>query len=235
MHIIRDETKQTWAITPVGIQENLLLRLASSRLHQGEKIKYGGMKTNPRKTNEPITALFFHIGGKLARKTARSRTGKSTITESTHPGSFKLTIKPTNPVDLEELGAMRDVCFFGSGGLIFLEAKKSVWKTSLVTTGRLCKICRKPMISMRACEWGICDEDAQICNHQYERGAIHGGGLDIGIGEFCTVCGKTKPKTAAEQKMSILDHHLAVEKELGVTIIYKNMGYSRPSDIAKAD
>ncbi|TRZ48552.1 hypothetical protein D4S03_09650 [bacterium] len=228
MQIIRDDKAGTLTLVPMTPDEIEKVGQMAKALKFGEKIVYGGIRTNHE---DKLECIYFFAASKNRWKTTKHPSGGSS-TEMVHIGGIKLELIGTSEEDQHGVERISDFCYYGSGGLILLNTIKVNNKTGLVLTGSLCKICQHPMTKLVECEWGICDKDASKCKHNYARGAIHGGGLEIGVGHCCKKCGRVKPMTGQEKKMSVADHHLAVEKELGVTILYKYMPGVTPSDLA---
>jgi hypothetical protein len=137
-----------------------------------------------------------------------------------HVDGIELILRGSAEEDKNEVGRIRDTCYFGSGSLIFIGETEVNGKKSIVTTSKRCKHCGVKMIQLVACEWNTCDACAAKCEHHYVKGAVHGGGTDIGVGKFCDICGRGKPRPEGEREKSIIEHHLEVEKELGIPVFH---------------
>lgn len=135
----------------------------------------------------------------------------------------EFTILATSEEDEKAVRQLRDAIYFGHGGFTFTGYSVRDGRPSADFTIAQCKVCNKPIISRVECEWLTCDACAAKCEHQYKRGATHGGGVDLGVGEFCGVCGRAKPKPEDEPEKPLYDHHIAAEEELGIQMIYENL------------
>jgi hypothetical protein len=229
MQIIRDDMAGTLTFVPISPDEIVKIGQIATVLKAGDKIVYDGRGIYRDRT---LKCVYFFAASKNRWKTTKYPEGGS-VTQRVHIGGIKLELIGTSEKDRHEVGQISDLCFYGSGGLILLNTIRVDDKTGLALTGSLCKICQHPMIEPAECEWGICNRDAAKCNHDWIRGPIHGGGLDIGIGFYCQKCGRVKPETEQEKKMLVPDHHLAAERELGVHIIYKHMPGVTPNDLVR--
>lgn len=196
MRVIRDEKLATYTLVPIEQEEEQILASIAATIQTGDKLSYGGRGRDGE--DDKFCTVHLHIGG------------------------VELVLGGSTEDDKYEVNGIRNTCYFGSGGLIFLGVVEVDGKKAIVTTAKYCKQCGGAMINCFACEWGICDACAAKCEHLYERGSIHGPKIDIGMGEFCGLCGRGKPKAEGEREKSQLEHHLAVERELGVKVIYKN-------------
>lgn len=215
MKIIRDEKKATFKLVPTGPKEETTVKQIVALIKPREKLVYGG-----KRRDGEHCLIHLYAGSKVEEKTQKI-SANVTFTHDVHVGGVELILRGTTKADKQVVGSIRDTCFFGSGGLIFLKTVKVDGKTSLVTTAKFCQHCGRGMIEMGRCEWKTCRACAAACEHTYKTGAVHGGGLDIGLGEYCTKCGMGKPRVHGEREKSQLEHHLAVEKEIGVHVVYK--------------
>lgn len=225
MRIIRNDSEATWTLLPTNLLERLTIYRIVNRLKPNDKIVYGGRNAD-KKTRETLSLLFF-VGSKVIPQT------RGRVTTNVREGGIKFTLKGTSSKDREEIGAIRDTCYFASGGLIFLSLPKVDGRTSILTTATHCKNCGARIIDMDRAEWRICASCVLKCEHQYKEGPTHGGGLNIGLDSFCLKCGTAKPKQLGERKRSVLEQHLAVEKELGVKIFYTDGPYETPKDVVQ--
>jgi hypothetical protein len=193
----------------------------------GERIGYGGFQRED--DDSGVGIVHLHAG---STREERVRTeGSVTFHRWEHVGGVHLALEGTTDEDKKAIARIRRICFF-SGGLIFL-GKYQVHGTSVLTvTGTYCKKCSAPIIDSGRCEWKTCAACVATCTHQYVRGAIHGGGLDIGVGEFCGICGIGKPEDENAPQRSLLEHHLAVERELGVNLFYRDGPFPTPRHAA---
>ena len=218
MKIIRDDQLATLTLIPVEGNEEQIITSIVAILKPEDKLSYGGRGRDG--DDDKFCAIYLHAGG---RKEKQSETiGNVTMIHTVHVDSVKLTLIGTTEEDKHEVNRIRNTCYFGSGGLIFIGETEVDGKKAIITTAERCKHCGAGMIYYLDCEWSTCDACVAKCEHNYVRGAIHGGSTDIGIGQFCNKCGRGKPKAEGEREKSVIEHHLAVEKELGVKVIYKD-------------
>lgn len=223
MHIIRDEKQATFTFIPVEAEEEQVIKSIVEKLQPEDFIFYGGKS---RDKIDKSCIIYLHAG---SHEEERSRTeGKITINHWVYVGGVKLTLIGTTKDDKHEVGCIRDTCYFSTGGLIFLKKTEVDDKIAIVVTAMRCKHCNAGMIDMGSCEWKTCDACAEKCQHTYSRGAIHGGGIDIGVGDFCDKCGRARPKEKNEREKSVIEQHLAVEKELGMNVFYKDSQIQTP-------
>ena len=160
-------------------------------------------------TTSSAPSIFMLVG--VSEEERSDTSGNVTVHRTVHVDSVKLILIGTTEEDKHEVGRIRDACYFGSGGLIFIGETEVDGKKAIITTAKRCKHCGSGMIRYFDCERSTCDACAAKCEHNYVRGAIHGGGTDIGVGEFCDKCGRGKPKAEDEREKSVIEHHLAVE------------------------
>lgn len=221
MRIIRQPVDGKLLLVPRTKKEAVTVSAIKAVLLPGQTIEYDSKKVNNK---GEVSQLYLYAGARREERTFNFQ--GITVHRNVFVGGVKLVLKGALKSDKEELGAIRDMCFFGSSGLVFLGTTKIGGVESLITTGAFCKKCQHPMITMRECEHMICDADVARCDHKYERSPIHGAGIDIRMGEACIECGQVKPLTEEQKNMSALDQALEVERELGVTIIFDNLGIS---------
>ncbi len=219
MRIIRDKELSTLTFVPVEANEEQIVASIATMLKTEDKLSYGGRGQDSE--DEKFCTVHLHAGG---REEPRSETiGNVTVHRTVHVGSIELVLQGTTQEDKREVGRIRDMCFFGSSGLIFIGEADVDGKRAIITTGRRCKHCGAGMICYSDCEWKTCDVCAAKCEHNYVRGMIHGGSVgDMGVGEYCDRCGRGKPKVEGEREKTKIEHHLAIENELGMKVIYKD-------------
>lgn len=216
MRIIRDNQKATLMFVPVEVAEEQILTHIAAILKPEDKLSYSGRERDS--DDERFCTVRLHAGG---RKEVRSEnSGNLTMCRTVHVDSVELILKGTTEEDKNEVSSIRNMCYFGSSGLIFIGEVEMDGKKAIVTTGLRCKHCGAGMIQYSDCEWKTCDACAAKCEHNYVHGAIHGGGTDIGVGEFCNKCGRCKPKLEGEQEKSVIEHHLDAEHEGVVDAIF---------------
>ena len=218
MKIISDKQLATLTLVPVEADEEQVIASIVAMLKSEDKLSYGGRGRDG--DDDKFCTVHLHAGG---REEERSETsGNVTVNRTVHVDSVELVLRGSTEEDKHEVGRIRDMCYFGSGGLILIGETEVDGKKAIVATGKRCKHCGVGMIRYFDCEWRTCDACAAKCEHNYVRGMIHGGGTDMGVGEFCDKCGRGKPRAEGEREKSVIEHHLAVEKELGVNVIYKD-------------
>lgn len=220
MKIIRDEDLATLTLVPVEPEEEQVIAVISAMLKPEDRLCYDGRSEDG--DGDKFCKIHLHAGGH--REERREISGKATLVRQVYVDSIELILRGSTEDDKHEVGRIRDICFFGSSGLIFLEETEVDGKKAIVTTGKRCKLCGVGMIKRAACEWSTCDECAAKCEHNYIRGAFHGGGVDIGVGDFCSICGRGKPKEEGVRRKTQIEQHLAVEKELGMLVLYDHDG-----------
>lgn len=218
MKVIRDKQLATLTLVPVEADEEQVIASIAAMLKPEDKLSYGGRGRDG--DDNKFCIVHLHAGGREEEK--RETQGNATTIRTVHVDSVELVLRGSTEEDKHEVGRIRDTCYFGSGGLIFIGETEVGGKKAIITTAERCKLCGAGMIRYLDCEWSICDACAAKCEHNYVRGAIHGGGTDFGVGEFCDKCGRGKPKAEGEREKSVIEHHLAAEKEPGVNILYKN-------------
>ncbi len=225
MHIVRNDDEATYTLYPATAYEKRVLRKALQFLSPGDRINYEGRRRD--KSNDDYCITVFHAGG--TREWRVKAYGNTTHKYQVFVGGQRVIIRGTDEADKQQVGSIRDMCFMGTSGLLFLRETKLNGQWGIVCTGKLCSKCNAQMIKVGRTEWGICDACAAICQHNWVKGAIYGGDLDIGVGEFCNICGVAKP----HEKKSLLEHHLDTERELGIMVMYKNTPLS-PQQLSEA-
>jgi len=196
MKIIRDKQLATLTFVPVKPDEEQVIASITAMLKPEDKLSYGGCQ--------------------------QDEAGRNRIVHLHAVGGIELVLQGSTEEDKQQVGSIRDTCYFGSGGLIFIGETEVDGKKSIITIAKRCKYCNAGMIRYSDCEWNTCDVCAAKCEHNYVLGAIHGGGTDIGAGEFCDKCGRGKPQADGERWKTVIEHHLAVEKRLGIKVLYKD-------------
>jgi hypothetical protein len=115
--------------------------------------------------------------------------------------SVELELRGSNDEDKLEVRRIRDMFYWGTGGLIFLGETEVEGKKAIVTTGLRCQHCNSCMINFSACEWHTCEACAEKCEHDYIFGVVH---TDTGIGNgyHCRKCGQGKPVSEVDEQQS---------------------------------
>lgn len=216
MKIIRNEELQTWTLVPIEGHEIETLASIIAVLEPGGELSYGGRSRDGE--TRKFCVLHLHVG---AKREERSETkGNVTIYSTEYVGGIKLVLCGSTEEDKDAVWSVRHGALY-SGHLVLLDVVEVDGKQSIVTTAGHCKHCGANLLET---EWKTCDACAAKCEHVYIRGAIHGGGTDIGVGEFCSICGRGKPKPEGERKKSIIEQHLDVENELGIPVLHEVEG-----------
>lgn len=228
MRIIRNMDLATLTFVPVELGEEEVLAAIAVTLQPEDKLIYCGRDDDG--DDGRFYILYLHAGGQAESKITFK--GGLTIESTERVGGVKLTLVGTTEEDKREIVSIRDTCFFGSGGLVFLGETEVDGKKAMIFTARRCKHCNAGMLRFGACEWGVCDACAAQCEHTYVHGMIHGGDVgDMGVGEYCDKCGRGKPSHQGERQKTTIEHHLDVERELGVHIFYKNGPPDTPTEV----
>lgn len=231
MHITRNDEAATWTLVSTSDAEKETLAAIASSLPLGGKMNYNGRSTYP--DDENAVAIRFNAGGQQRRQTHTNEHGGSII-YTVYDGGVTFDLFGSTTEDKHELACVRNTCYFGSGGLIFVEQTEVDGELALVFTAKHCKHCGAPMLRMARCEGNTCDACVEKCDHEYKRGAIHGGSIDIGVGEFCVKCGAGKPRAEGEKDKTPLQHALDAESELGVLVVDKDTGMSAHTFVEEA-
>jgi hypothetical protein len=210
VHITRNDEKATWTLIPTTPDEEKTLASVASLLSVGNKIEYHGRTTDP--DDENAVSVHFNAGGKHARRTTYGKNGGSS-TRSVYVGGVTLVLIGSTPEDKNEIACIRDTCF---------DQTEVDGKFALLFTAKHCKHCGAPILKMGRCEWSTCDTCVEKCDHEWETGAIHGGGIDLGLGEICGKCGIGKPKADDEPEKSPFAHALAYQEYDPHTLVIHN-------------
>lgn len=209
MKIIHDKQLATLTFIPVKVTEEQIIASIAAMLKAEDKLSYGGRGRDS--DDEKFCTVHLHAGGREEERVETDR--NVTVHRTVHVDSVELVLQGTTEEDKHEVGRIRDMCYFGSDGLIFIGEAEVDGKKAIITTGSRCKHCGAGMIRYSDCEWKTCDACAAKCEHNYVRGMIHGGGVgDMGVGEYCDKCGRGKPRVEGEREKTKIEHHLAVEK-----------------------
>lgn len=213
MKIIRNDKLATWTFVPVETEEEQIVASIIAMLKPKDKLSYGGRSRDDEAYK--FCTINLHAGAE--KKPEIEVDGNFTIHRTVYVGGVKLTLRGTAEEDKEEIWSIRACCNY-SDGLIFLGETEVEGKKAAVVTGGPCKHCGAGLLDA---EWKTCDACAAKCGHIYVHGAIHGGGTEIGVGEFCKICGRGKPRPAGEREKSPMEQRLAAEKELGIPVFTK--------------
>lgn len=213
MKIIRNEISQTWTLVPVEEGEAEVLTSFAAMLKPEDELSYGGRSGDDHMTCK----LHLHVGA--SREPRTTTRGNVTIHRTVYVGGVELILRGTTETDKNEIWSVRYGAVYS--GLIFLGETEVDGKKAIVVTAGRCKHCGAAQLNP---EWQTCDACAAKCEHNYVKGAVHGGSTDIGVGEFCDICGRVKPRPEGGREKSAIEHHLEVEKELGIPVFHKIEG-----------
>jgi hypothetical protein len=228
MQIIRNEEMAYFTFAPTDEEEVAVLQSVIALAKPKDRIKYGGRSGGD--DGVPFM-IFLHVDSQTEE--VKEVEGNVTLTSYRRVGGVKLVLRGTTEADDAEVRRIRDAIYFGAGGAIFLGSCEVDGKTAIMVTLSHCKLCNAPMIDLSSCEWKTCKACAAKCGHQYERGAVHGGSAgDIGMGEFCNLCGRGKPEPESMRTKGWVERGLEVERELGMMILDKSTG-ARPKQVAR--
>lgn len=173
-----------------------------------EKVFFEGLRI----LGEKGTTLLYK-GHRMRNKNSPDERILLTVQD---PSNILLVIEGDQKADDDGLRHLKDLLYYGSSKLEILDF---IGDEMILFTVDRCKTCNRPMADFSSCEWKICKFCAQLCPHNYTRDAIHGGSVDIGIGEFCNICGRGKPKDPHQLALTRQEHHEALLRELGVIVI----------------
>ena len=220
MKIVRNDQLATWTFVPVEEGEDQVLADIIAILKPEDMLSYGGRTRDDKEYKFCI--LYFHAGSE--EKPDREVDGNVTICRTLHIGGVKLVLRGSSEEDKDENWSIRG-CGNYSGGIIFLGETDVDGKKSIIVTGGRCKHCGAGLLDS---EWNTCDACATKCEHVYTKGAIHGGGLNIGVGYSCDKCGRVKPKAEGEREKTPMEQFLAAEKDLGIVVFHRTRGEEYP-------
>lgn len=228
MKLIRDEKAATFTLVPVEQSELDLFAQLLPQLKKGDTFTYGG-----REQDGEYCKVHFHFGSTPKEKVTTS--GSVTFHETVEEGGIHLVIAGSTDDDKGEVGYLRDSCYFGASSPIFLDTVEVDGVKAMVITLKLCKHCQAPMISLCSVEWSTCPACAEKCEHEYEQGLVHGGDAGSGaVGEFCTKCGRSRPRSKGERVKTDAENKVEVEQKLGIQWSYTNTPLT-PAQIVAAE
>lgn len=189
MRILKDQKQGTYTLVPIEQGELTLVQDLLAGLSQHDKLKYHG---RVEERGESMV-LRFNFGGKPVR-VPFVVDGEECGSTPGYDGGLTFNVGASDEESQEALGFMRDMCFFATGGLIFLEKVEIDGVTGICCTGGFCKSCRKPVIGISA-KNGFCDTCAETrCEHEYEETVFLApafGGMVAG--DLCKHCKRISP------------------------------------------
>lgn len=216
MRLIRDEKAATFTLVPVEQSELDLFARLLPQLKKGDTFTYCG-----REKDGKFCKVHFRFGSTPREKVTTS--GSITFRETIEEGGIHLVIAGSTEDDKGEVYSLRNACYFGSCKPIFIDTVSVDGVKAMVITLKFCKHCQAPMISTGSVEWSTCPACAEKCEHTYEEGLVHGGDAGTGaVGEFCTKCGRGKPRPQGERVKTDAENKVEIEQKLGITWNYTN-------------
>jgi hypothetical protein len=219
MQIVRNDEAATWTFFSTNPAEEEIVR-GIATLEPKTKLSQLGSKSD--EDGRPRINYFGYHGKHVPKV---EKTGNITVHQTVYEGGVKFTLEGTSADDKRQGGSIRDVSFFGSSGLVFLGTTEVDGKLGVILTAMFCTKCSAPMISLSAVEWRICNACAAKCEHRYVRGIVHGGKAgNMGMGEYCEICGRGKPEPEGTRQKSQLERELEVQRETGVTVFDRDTG-----------
>jgi hypothetical protein len=222
MKIIRNEEVASFTFVPVEEGEAEILDSIIAIAKPEDKMEYGG-----RNSDDKSYVVYLHVGSHAEKRTEIN--GNVTAHWEEEVGGIKLELRGSTENDQREVRLIRDVCYFGSGGLILVGSYDLDGKRVVVTTAKRCKLCRAGMIDFGSCEWGVCGTCAGKCELHYVLGVVHGGSAgNIGMGEFCEICGRSKSEAKDERKKEQVERELEVQRETWAQVMYTNGPFQTP-------
>ncbi len=187
MKIIHDEKEGVFVFIARDVEETEVLRKLIKACQRGNKLDYGGRKTNP----DNSMSLDFYFGAK-EKEVVRRLSECCIIIDTVHVGGIHLRLKGIENQDQNNVRALRDSCYFGSGELTFLRGTEIDGSKAIIVVAGYCKVCGGKITDSGSCEYRVCKKCADKCNHQYVHGYIHGGEISLGRGVYCELCGRVK-------------------------------------------
>jgi hypothetical protein len=224
--IVNNEGQGTFTLVPNTILEQKTLLSMTGLLKPEDKFSYLGRNNDTK----GFYAVSLGVGGHYEERTQTN--GRSTAKWHEYVGGVKLKLRGSTRKDKFTINGIRNKCFFGRCSPIYLGKIEVEGKLSTIITLKRCKHCGANMVD-DGCEWGVCEACVSKCEHEYVKGFVHGGAIDIGAGEYCKKCGRGKPKTPDEREKTLIEHHLAVEKDLGARVLYKDGPAHTPKELVK--
>jgi hypothetical protein len=194
MRIVRDETTGTYTFVAVTDEEVELLCAIRTRIEPEDKIIYCGRRRDESVEGDRFCVILLNAGGREERRTRTTESGMQ-VNVPVYVGGVPFTLCGTTEHDKRCVGSIRNACYFGSAGLIYLSTHDVDERPAIVVTCMRCPHCNANMVDMTSCEWRTCNACAATCDHRYERGVVHNPKTDIDIGVFCQKCGRAKRDT----------------------------------------
>lgn len=222
MEVVRDYNQGLFTLVPLDQAELLLLQYCKEKVSPDDTFFYRGK-------NGKLKNLKFQIGG-----TPMIESNSNSISPIYH-GGFEFILKGDTTEDMDAIADIRDMCYFGSVDARFLNIAEVNGKEVIVITGGQCSLCDHFIITPAECHSKVCDNCSDLCDHEYDlQGLAVGGESNISYRSGCSKCLRTKPLGDNERIKSPVEEHLKLERELGITIIYKDDFITTPRKAVEA-
>lgn len=219
MLLTTNPENSTITLTPVEDWENEVLKQIASTTKPNDIFHYGGCNTKEKFT------VKLHFGSE--RKWVTKVINCVQFETLGHIGGTLLELKGSNTESDQKVKSLRDSCYFSRGKPVFIQSNETEGKTTITITLNQCKLCNGPTLSLRGCEWSVCDSCASVCQHNFKRGPVHGGRAgEIAIGEFCSKCGFGNPDYNFNPNK--VERELEVEDETGVKVRWSDGPFKGP-------
>ena len=213
MHISLNQCMPAWIFTPTNEEEEKFLNLINPKT----ELRYNGMI---RDSNHPKNiSLKFIVNGTWG--THREVVDGVQVKKSGFSGGMQLIVNGESLDDKKNIASIRDICYFKTGGIIFISSHDTEKKKSYLLCGNFCSQCSSPLIDLVSCGKTTCDDCAKKCNHQYEKMPVHGDGIILAVGECCEKCGRIRPGTEPDKNISQKAHIARACREFGFIFLGK--------------
>lgn len=107
--------------------------------------------------------------------------------------AVQVTVRGDTARDCEELVHIRDICYWGTGGVIFLRSAVINGRAGIVITGGHCRVCHAEVIGHKESVWSVCASCAAKCSHHYDRGVVYSSRRRVEMRRLCLKCGRISP------------------------------------------
>lgn len=200
MRILEDRKAGIFTLIPLNFGERMLIDKLLAKATRRLKFMYNG---HAKGSTAEANILQFNVGGTHYRK-ALFLNGKRCGSTGGFKGGTTFRVRASDEESRHALGGIRDMCFFASGGLIFLREDRVAGARSLVCTGNFCKICESPIIGVSAeSENRICDQCADTrCEHEYRQTVLLTPAFGLIETESCAKCKRMSPSAVARAKQT---------------------------------
>ena len=229
MRIIEDCKAGTFTLIPVNFGERMLVKKLLDTVNRNLKYEYHGHAKN---STEESKVLRFNVGGTPYRK-VMFYNGKKLGTTDGYKGGTNFRVRASDEESREALGGIRDMCFFASGGLLFLREAQVDNTRSIVCTGAFCKSCGSPIIGISAARENlICSECSDgKCEHEYKKTVLLTPTFGLIETEACTKCKRMSPAAFERAKQTPKLQRLAeAQAHLRALAINAHLFLGRPGD-----